>query len=277
MEINLLVLSLGHSRLAIGAFAGGELVQVRRVAVEDETQWAAEIAQAWRLVADRPHAGIAAAAVNRSKIQSLEEAVRQGAPKQKIEWIGTGGEIDLPMAVKTESPGQTGVDRVLATAAAYEQMGKACMVVDAGTAVTVNLCNGAGEFLGGAIAPGARMMLEAMRQGTSSLPEITFDVPGEGVGNNTRQAMLQGVYHSIRGMVKELAEQYAMMLGNWPEIIATGGDAEKLFGGWELIHAVSPDLGLYGAALAYAEHYSDGDSGSGNRDSDIEEGTNPEP
>jgi type III pantothenate kinase len=259
MEINLLVLSLGHSRLAIGAFAGGELVHVRRVGVENGGQWAEEIAQAWRLVVDRPHAGIAAAAVNRAQVEALEHAVAASAPGQAIEWVGHGRQIELPMPVKTEAPRQTGVDRVLATAAAYEQMEKACMVVDAGTAITVNLCNDAGEFLGGAIAPGARMMLAGMHGGTTSLPEIPFDVPEDrtgGVGRDTRQAMLQGVYHSIRGMVKELAEQYAMLLGNWPDIIATGGDAQKLFGGWELIHAISPDLGLYGVALAYAEHYS---------------------
>jgi hypothetical protein len=56
-------------------------------------------------------------------------------------------------------------------------------------------------------------------------------------------------------MMKELVESYATGLGRWPEIIAAGGDAQLLFGGWELIHAISPDLTLYGIALAYAEHH----------------------
>ena len=56
-------------------------------------------------------------------------------------------------------------------------------------------------------------------------------------------------------MVKELAENYATELGQWPEIIATGGDAEALFKDWELIHAISPNLTLYGIALAYANHH----------------------
>jgi pantothenate kinase type III len=67
--------------------------------------------------------------------------------------------------------------------------------------------------------------------------------------------MRHGVYHGIRGTVKELAENYATELGRWPEIVATGGDAPKLFNDWELIHAISPDLTLYGIALAYAEHH----------------------
>ena len=67
--------------------------------------------------------------------------------------------------------------------------------------------------------------------------------------------MLHGVFYGIRGMVKELVENYATELGIWPDIIATGGDAPKLFEGWELIHAIAPDLTMYGIALAYANHH----------------------
>ena len=56
-------------------------------------------------------------------------------------------------------------------------------------------------------------------------------------------------------MVKELVERYATEFGQWPELIATGGDAESLFGGWALVHAVAPDLTLYGIALAYANYH----------------------
>jgi hypothetical protein len=55
--------------------------------------------------------------------------------------------------------------------------------------------------------------------------------------------------------VKESAENFATEVGIWPEIIATGGDAKVLFEGWELIHAISPDLALYGTALAYVNHH----------------------
>ena len=56
-------------------------------------------------------------------------------------------------------------------------------------------------------------------------------------------------------VVKELLENFATELGFWPEAIATGGDAAKLFDGWELVHAISPDLTLYGIALSYANHH----------------------
>jgi type III pantothenate kinase len=160
--------------------------------------------------------------------------------------------------VLTDNPEQTGMDRVLNVAAAYEQIGHACVVVDAGTAITVDVCNDAGEFLGGAIAPGVKLQLDALHAGTAQLPQLDpsqFAAPSGAIGRSTAQAMLHGVYHGIRGMVKELAENYATELGRWPEIVATGGDAARLFTDWELIHAISPDLTLYGIALAYAEHH----------------------
>jgi type III pantothenate kinase len=134
-------------------------------------------------------------------------------------------------------------------------MGKACVVVDAGTALTVSVCNDDGAFLGGAIAPGAGMQLQALHDRTASLPLVPLKTPDGAYGKNTEQAIQQGVYFGIRGLVKELAENYATELGNWPDIIATGGDAPKLFDGWELIHAIAPDLTFYGIALAYTNHH----------------------
>jgi type III pantothenate kinase len=171
----------------------------------------------------------------------------------KVQWVGR--EIELPIPVATENPAETGVDRILNIATAFEQMGKACAVVDAGTAITVDVCNHQGIFLGGAIFPGVNMMLDALHEKTARLPRVELVRPEGAYGRSTREAICHGIFHGVRGMVKELLENYAMELGAWPDLIATGGDAELLFGGWELIHAISPDLTLYGIAAAYAEHH----------------------
>jgi len=252
MEINLLVLNLGTSRLAIGAFAGGELGEVTRVSHNKRGDWPALIEKEWSRIAKREGAAIVASSVNPALDEPLDKAVGD-VTGRRVLWVGK--DIELPIKVLTDEPEKTGIDRVLTVAAAYEQMGKACVVVDAGSAVTVNLCNEKGEFLGGAIAPGVSMQLDVLNQRTATLPRVDFEIPEGYVGKSTRQAILQGVYHGVRGMVKELTEQYATELGQWPEIIATGGDAKNLFEGWELIHAVAPDLVLYGIALAYAEHH----------------------
>ncbi|MGD0541350.1 MAG: hypothetical protein ABSB33_07525, partial [Tepidisphaeraceae bacterium] len=82
-----------------------------------------------------------------------------------------------------------------------------------------------------------------------------------GFGDSTSAAISLGVFHAVRGLVKEAVENYALQLGSWPEIIATGGDARQLFEGWELIHAIAPDLTLYGIALAYTDHHIRHDAG----------------
>ncbi len=251
MDINLLVLSVGNSRIAIGVFHAGELKHSARVPVKDRGQWTAEITKAWRLLPESGKPAIVGCSVNPDIDDPLEELVLK-LTNHVVEWVGE--EIPLPMKVLTDEPTVTGMDRVVTLAAAYEQMEKACVVVDAGTAITVNVCNDAGEFLGGAIAPGVSTMLDALHDKTAKLPRLAFEVPTELIGKSTQQAILNGVYHGVRGMVKELVENYAMELGYWPDLIATGGDSKMLFEGWELVHAVSPDLILYGLALAYTRH-----------------------
>lgn len=252
MDINLLVVSLNNSRMAIGVFAAGSLDYVTRIPNANRADWAGKIAEAWEHIKDKEDAAVAGASVNPPLMEPLEHVIQQVTGKN-VQWVGK--EIELPIKVLTDRPEQTGADRVLTIAAAYEQMQKACVVVDAGTAITVDCCNDKGEFVGGAIAPGVNMMLDALHEKTAKLPRVTFEAPKGVFGRSTEEAIRQGIYHGVRGMVKELVENYATELGQWPEIIATGGDAKALFEGWELVHAISLDLSLYGVALAYANHH----------------------
>jgi type III pantothenate kinase len=251
MDINLLVLNVGNSRLAMAVFEDGKLGYVSRIGVENRADWQGRLAEAWGKIKDKEDAAIVAASVNPAAAEDLEHAVMQ-ATGQEVEWVGN--EIEFPIKVLTDKPAETGVDRIVNIAAAFEQMQKGCVVVDAGTAITVDVCNDQGEFLGGAIAPGVSMQLAAMHAGTARLPDVEFTAPSGPFGKNTQEAMVQGVYFGIRGLVKELVENYATELGYWPDVIATGGDAARLFEGWELIHAIAPDLTLYGIALAYTNH-----------------------
>jgi type III pantothenate kinase len=249
MDINLLALGVGNSRLALGVFMAGELRQSARVPVGDKSQLADALAKAWPEDADGWV--VVGATVNPQFNTQIEQAVLE-VTDQSIRWVGP--DINIPIGVETENPAATGIDRLLNVAAAYEQMEKACIVVDAGTAVTVDCCNDNGDFLGGAIMPGVQMMLDALAEKTAGIGKVEFTPPAAPYGNSTASAVSQGIYHGIRGLVREFAESFATTLGAWPEIIATGGDAAALFEGWELIHAIAPDLNLYGIALAYADH-----------------------
>ncbi|HEY1922566.1 MAG TPA: type III pantothenate kinase [Tepidisphaeraceae bacterium] len=251
MDINLLVLNVGNSRLAAGAFVAGELVESSRAAHADRGQWGEFIRKAWSRIRDMGLPAIAGASVRPELDAELGEIVLRETG-QSIQWVGR--QIDLPIEVCTRNPAETGIDRILNIAAAYQQMEKACVVVDAGTAITVDCCNDNGDFLGGAIAPGLDMMLDALHEKTAKVPRVSFVAPGVGFGDSTAAAVSLGVFHAIRGLVKETVESFATQLGSWPEIIVTGGNGKQLFEGWELIHAISPDLTLYGIALAYTDH-----------------------
>ena len=253
MEINLVVLNVGNSRLAVAPFRAGELGEVVRLDLHEPASWGPAIGEAWKQIQGRENAAIVGASVNPDMDEPVEQAVLDAANRHVV-WVGE--DLELPIKVLTDKPEETGIDRVLNVAAAYEQMGKPCVVVDAGTAVTVDCCNEKGEFVGGAIAPGASMMLDALHDHTAKLPRVRpFEPPADPFGRSTQQAILHGVYHGIRGMVKEVVENYATELGTWPDLIATGGDATVLFKDWELVHAIAPDLTLYGIALAYANHH----------------------
>jgi type III pantothenate kinase len=259
MDINILVLNVGNSRLALATFVAGHLTHVARIPHDQRSAWPAAMKQAWQPLheiaagADPVATAVVGVCVNAPLLETIEHAAQQ-VTGRAVQWIGR--QIDLPIPVLTENPDQTGVDRIVNVAAAFEQIGKPCVVVDAGSAVTVDGCNAKGEFIGGAIAPGLVMMLDALHARTARLPRVDLtatDVPA--VGRSTESAIRSGVYHAIRGLVKEIVEAFAVELGAWPELIATGGDAKTLFDGWELVHAIVPDLTLYGAALAYAEHH----------------------
>lgn len=251
MDINLLALGVGNSRLAVGVFGAGELKNVWRPPIGEREQWKDAIFQAWTASNDAA-APVVAASVNPPLNSAIEDVVTE-VTGHTVQWIGA--DIDVPIEVATRNPAATGIDRILNVAAAHEQMGKACVVVDAGTALTVDCCNDAGEFLGGAILPGVNLMLQALAEKTAAIGTVEIALPPKAVGDSTAAAVSSGIFFSIRGLVREIAENFAEQLGQWPEIIATGGDAQRLFDGWELIHAVAPDLGLYGIALAYANHH----------------------
>ena len=191
---------------------------------------------------------IVMASTNES-VASILSATLEDQTSKQIWQIGE----DVPVAIGQHLDPETitGVDRLLNGAAAWELAKQACVVIDAGTCVTVDFVDGEGTFHGGAIAPGARMQLEAMHNGTTTLPEVEFEPPlNEAFGKNTAQAMLQGVFHGIQGMVRQLTEQYAARYGAFPRVIATGGDALTLFEDDDLVEQIVPNLQLQGIAIS---------------------------
>src|SRR5438309_8316855 len=119
MDINRLVLSVGTSRVAIGTFLAGQLGEVTRVPHGQRADLPGAIGEAWKRVSACDPVAIVAASVNPPLDEPIEQAVLQ-ATNRLVVWVGD--DLELPIKVRTETPAETGVDRVLNVAAAYEQI-----------------------------------------------------------------------------------------------------------------------------------------------------------
>jgi len=162
-----------------------------------------------------------------------------------------GRDVPLPLRLDLKNATTVGVDRVLGAAAAYERVGQAVVVADFGTAVTIDCVNEDGVFLGGAILPGVATAARALARMTAALPEVSPRLPETPWGRDTAEAISVGIILGLAGALRELTERYATVLGRWPEVIATGGDAALVAENCDFVKAVVPDLVLMGVAAAY--------------------------
>ena len=239
----LLALSVGNTRTAIGSFTASELTAVTRLDNTDPIAVATAAEGAWKML-DSAGAPIVIASTNDPFADRVADEVeaRTGA-----EVLRVGADVAPAIGTHLDAHAKAGHDRLLNAAAAWSCVKQACVVVDAGTAITVDFIDGVGTFQGGAIAPGAQMALRALHEHTAALPSIVYREPDAGsFGKNTEQAMLQGVHIGLQGLVWKLVEQYAMQYGAFPVVLATGGDATTLFAKDELVNAIVPDLTLHG-------------------------------
>ena len=261
----IVAVNVGNSRVRVGEVVGTRGGEAVSLPASDPEMTANAIARLAKSEEAGPAAAVVVATVNRPASEAVIQAAR---PKLACGVFRVGEDLPLPMRGRLDPDATTGQDRVLNAMAAFELLKQAVVVVDAGTALTVDFVDGEGVFQGGAIAPGARMSLHALHEHTSALPDVGLDTPEETpFGKSTREAMLQGVFFAARGLVRLLVERYAEAYGAYPLVVATGGDAELIFGADELVDRVVPDLKLVGISLACASAL-ESEDGEGGPDPD---------
>lgn len=255
--MDLLAVSVGNTRTRFGLFRGRELDHASVALNADPEGLSAAILGAPRPRADTP---IIVASVNEPVAGPLCDRLRVRGPVYRF-----GTDLEVPVRQTLRDASGVGQDRLLNAIGAFSRAEQACIVIDAGTAITVDFVDGQGVFHGGAIAPGVNMMLRALHEHTAALPEVAFEpgAPAHGqdevFGRDTRSAMLLGATSAARGLVRLLTERYAEFYGGYPQIIATGGDARALFEGDEVVEHIVPDLTLFGIQSACATLLGDGD------------------
>ena len=246
MNYNLLGISIGNTRTRVGVFVDSKLTETHTFENRHPEKLGEALDNAFTPLRERDDTVILMSSVKPQLNDSFTKMVTDTLT-QTPRWVER--DVMIPIGRQLDPEAMVGDDRLLNAAAAFDVMKQACIIVDAGTAITVDLVDGEGTFHGGAIAPGAQMMLDALNQRTAQLPEANFEKPAEPVGHNTIEAMQVGVFYGLRGLVRELLDQYAEVLGAYPAVIATGGDGGQLFREYELVERFVPNLTLMGLAV----------------------------
>jgi type III pantothenate kinase len=150
------------------------------------------------------------------------------------------------MRVLYDDPRAVGADRITDAVAAYRLLGGPVIVVDIGTATVFDAVSREGEYLGGAIAPGIQVAVEALVSRASLLRRIELVRPPKAIGRNTVHAMQSGLIFGYVGLVEGLVARFQQELGGDAKVVATGGLADIIARETSVFHVIEPDLTLIG-------------------------------
>ena len=159
-------------------------------------------------------------------------------------------DVDLGIEVRLDRPSEVGADRLVNATAAFARYGGPLIVVDFGTATTFDVVGADGAYLGGAIAPGINLSLDALHRAAAKLPDIAIERPERAIGRSTVQAMQSGIYWGYVSLVEGMIERIRQEQGN-PRMaaVATGGLAPLFLDEVTAISRADSDLTLFGLYL----------------------------
>jgi type III pantothenate kinase len=255
----LLALDVGNTQTHIGLFDGEALVESFRLATDRDAtadKLASELAS---LLALREHslreveAAIASSVVPTlgHEYELLSERYFGGA----LRVVGPGLKTGMP--IRIDNPHEVGADRVVNAVAAYDRFGGACISVDFGTTINYDVVSSAGEYLGGVIAPGVEISLEALSQRAERLFKIDLVEPQQTIGKNTQAAVLAGTIYGFAGQVDAIVARIREELGEEAVAVATGGLAGPIVPHCKEIDEVDDLLTLTGLRLIFERNRTD--------------------
>ena len=164
--------------------------------------------------------------------------------------VGKPG-CELPVAPRVDLGTTVGPDRLVNTVAGYDRHGGDLIVVDFGTATTFDVVAPDGAYIGGVIAPGVNLSLEALHMAAAALPHVDVTKPQGVIGTNTVACIQSGVYWGYIGLVEGIVRQIRMERDRPMKVIATGGLASLFDLGFDLFDKVEDDLTMHGLRLIF--------------------------
>ena len=248
----LLVLDVGNTNTVMGIFDGEELIRHWRLTSRKQT--ADEVG--FMVLGLLGSSGISKesieASVYASVVPSLDEMFMEGIDKYiGVPCLKVTAELDTGLEVRLKNPAGLGADRLLNAVAGVRKYGAPLVVVDLGTAITLDVIAADRAYIGGTIAPGMELSLDSLFSRTAKLPQIALEAPGRYIGGDTTKAIQSGVVYGTVGLVDTLLRGVFKELGGPCRVVATGGHAEILAAHSDIVREVDQWLTIEGLRIIY--------------------------
>ncbi|MFQ5987492.1 MAG: type III pantothenate kinase [Dehalococcoidia bacterium] len=249
----LLAIDIGNTSIGFGVFDGERMCATWNVAT-DINKTADEYAVL--LLNLLPREGLSLSDIDHAIIASVVPPLEPVFEELSERYLGVsplivGPGVKTGVRICTDNPREVGADRVVNAAAAHRLYGGPLIVIDFGTATTVDAVSKEGDYLGGAIAPGIGIAAEALFERASKLPRIELIAPEHAIGKNTVASMQSGVIFGYVGLIESLVHRIRRELGGKARVIATGGLADVIAKETKVVDVVSPHLTMVGLRLIH--------------------------
>ena len=250
----LLAVDVGNTQTIFGVFEGDRLVEHWRVATEAE-RTADELATLVVRLLDlrdlglEDVSGVCLSSTVPPLVRSYQELVERYVEAPLLV-VGPGVKTGLPILY--DNPHEVGPDRIANAVAARERYGTPCIVVDFGTSTNFDAVSRAGEYVGGVLAPGIEISMDALFARAARLVKVDFAPPPSVIGKTTVAGLQSGLVYGFAGQVDGIVGRIRGELGQDARVIATGGLAGLIAPYSETIELVDPLLTLDGLRLIWA-------------------------
>lgn len=252
----ILAVDVGNTNLVFALVDGGEIKARWRIATDPRrtadqySVWLHQLLELEGLSRDDVDGVIIGTVVPRA-LHNLEVLSEKYFRKTPL--VAGQGAASWPLQLDVDEPQNVGADRALNAIAAHAKYPGELLVIDFGTATTVDVIGPTGAYTGGIIAPGINLSLDALVGAAAKLPRIAIEAP-EGnsvIGRTTQSQMLIGIYWGYVAMIEGLTERIKSELDRPLTVIATGGLATLFDKHTKVFDAIEPDLTIQGLSLLY--------------------------
>ncbi len=252
----LLTVDVGNTNTVLGIFDGESLVKSWRVKTDPRTTADELWLQFNALVTGYKLTGLAICSTVPATLRELRTMIGTYYAEIPTTIVEPGTKTGVQLLV--DNPKEIGADRIVNTLAAHTLYGGPAIVVDFGTSTNLDVVSPNGEFLGGALAPGIEISVDALASRAAQLRKVELIRPKNVIGKNTVEALQSGTIFGfagqVDGLVDRITAELALDYDEAPTVIATGGLAPLIIGVAETIDEFEPDLTLIGLRLIHEKN-----------------------